>query len=122
MASLTRSKRASADSAVGAYVSTANVGAYLIAVKNADTNAQDLRTATAALEAIDIMMQNINAIGYTVTDSAAGTLSVLVDNSQHDAASLRVIIRSLEADRDDSTVNVDFTGSTVTKATTITVA
>ena len=122
MASLTRSKRASADSAVGAFVSTANVGAYLIAVKNADTNAQDLRTATAALEAIDIMMQNINAIGYTVTDSAAGTLSVLVDNSQHDAASLQVIIRSLEADRDDSTVNVDFSGSTVTKATTITVA
>ena len=122
MASLTRSKRASADSAVGAYVSTANVGAYLIAVKNADTNAQDLRTATAALEAIDIMMQNINAIGYTVTDSAAGTLSVLVDNTQHDAASLQVIIRSLEADRDDSTVNVDFSGSTVTKATTITVA
>jgi hypothetical protein len=33
-----------------------------------------------------------------------------------------VIIRSLEADRDDSTVNVDFTGSTVTAATTITVA
>ena len=122
MASLERSKRASADSAVGAFVSTANVGAYIIAVKNADTNAQDLRTATAALEAIDIMMQNINAIGYTVTDSAAGTLSVLVDNSQHDAASLQVIIRSLEADRDDSTVNVDFTGSTVTQATTITVA
>ena len=122
MASLARSKRASADAAVGAFVSTANVGAYLIAVKNADGNTQDLRTATAALEAIDIMMQNINAIGYTVTNSAAGTLSVLVDNSQHDAASLRVIIRSLEADRDDSTVNVDFTGSTVTAATTITVA
>jgi hypothetical protein len=122
MASLTRSKRASGDSAVGAFVSTANVGAYLIAVKNADTNAQDLRTATAALEAIDIMMQNINAIGYTVTNSAAGTLSVLVDNSQHNAASLQVIIRSLEADRDDSTVNVDFSGSTVTQATTITVA
>jgi len=122
MASLTRSKRASSDAAVGTFVSTANVGAYLIAVKNADTNAQDLRTATAALEAIDIMMQNINAIGYTVTDSAAGTVSVLVDNSQHDADSLQVIIRSLEADRDDSTVNVDFTGSTVTPATTITVA
>ena len=50
------------------------------------------------------------------------TVSVLVDNSQHDAASLQVILRSLEADRDDSTVNVDFTGSTVTQATTITVA
>ena len=122
MASLARSKRASADSAVGAFVSTANVGAYIIAVKNADGNAQDLTTATAALEAIDIMMQNINAIGYTVTDSAAGTLSVLVDNSQHNAASLQVILRSLEADRDDSTVNVDFTGTTVTAATTITVA
>ena len=122
MASLTRSKRASADAAVGAFVSTANVGAYLIAVKNADGNTQDLRTATAALEAIDIMMQNINAIGYTVTNTDAGNVSVLVDNSQHNAASLQVIIRSLEADRDDSTVNVDFSGSTVTPATTITVA
>ena len=122
MASLTRSKRAAADAAVNSFVSTANVGAYLIAVKNADGNTQDLRTATAALEAIDIMMQNINAIGYTVTNTSAGNVSVLVDNSQHDAASLRVIIRSLEADRDDSTVNVDFSGSTVTKATTITVA
>jgi hypothetical protein len=122
MASLTRSKRASSDAAVGTFVSTANVGAYLIAVKNADGNAQDLTTATAALEAIDIMMQNINAIGYTVANDATGTLSVLVDNSQHNAASLQVILRSLEADRDDSTVNVDFTGTTVTAATTITVA
>lgn len=123
MASLSRSKRSSADSAVGAYVTTANVGAFLITVKNADTNNQDLRTATAALEAIDILMQNINAIGYTVTNSAAGTVSVLVDKTQWDAAALQRVVRAIgPADRDDSTVDVDFTGSTVAAATTVTVA
>jgi len=122
MASITRNN-STTPFAVGAYVQTSNVGAYIITVKNSDNNVQDLRTATGSLEAIEMLVSNLNVLGYTITNSGAGTISVLVDNSQHDATSIRDLVRNfVSADRDDSTENLGFGGSTVTAATTITVA
>jgi hypothetical protein len=122
MASITRTN-STTPFAVGAYVQTSNVGAYIITVKNSDNNVQDLRTATGSLEAIEMLVSNLNVLGYTITNSGAGTISVLVDNSQHDANSIQDLVRNfVNADRDDSTENLGFGGSTVAAATTVTVA
>ena len=68
---------------VGSYRSSANIGAYLVTVKNASASAQDIRAEDdAANEVVEAIMMATNAIGSSFTSTpgliATGfTVSVL---------------------------------------------
>ena len=108
--------------AVGTYVQTANVGAFIITCQNVSNVAQDLRNETGANEVIQMILHATNAIGYTITNSNAGTITLLVDNSQWNAAALQVAIRALGSVTGDDSTSIDLTGSDVLAATTLTAA
>ena len=103
---------------VGSYRSSANIGAYLVTVKNASASAQDIRAEDdASNEVVEAIMMATNAIGSSFTDSTAGTATLLVDGSQHDAASLQAVLRGLGTAVGPN--NIDVTGSDCAEATAI---
>ena len=108
--------------AVGTYVQTANVGAFKVVCQNTSDAAQDLRNETGANEVIQMILHATNALGYTIADANTGVVTLLVDNSQWDAASLQVAIRALGSVTGDDSTSIDLTGSDVTVATTLTAA
>lgn len=106
---------------VGSYRSSANIGAYLVTVKNASASAQDIRAEDdAANEVVEAIMMATNAIGSSFTDSTAGTATLLVDGSQHDAASLQAVLRGLGTAVGPN--DIDMSGTTVAAASTLTAA
>ena len=108
--------------AVGTYVQTANVGAFKVVCQNTSDAAQDLRNETGANEVIQMILHATNAVGYTIADANTGVVTLLVDNSQWDAASLQVAIRQLGSVTGDDSTSIDLTGSDVTAAATVTAA
>ena len=108
--------------AVGTYVQTANVGAFKVVCQNTSDAAQDLRNETGANEVILMILHATNALGYTIADANTGVVTLLVDNSQWDAASLQVAIRQLGSVTGDDSTSIDLTGSDVTAAATVTAA
>jgi hypothetical protein len=122
MASLTRSKQYAATYAVGSYVQNANIGAFLVTVRGGSNAVQDLRNETGSREVIEMIVRNTNAIGYTITNSAAGTITLLVDNSQWDAAGLQATIRGIASISGDDSTSIAVEDSTVAAATTVTAA
>ena len=108
--------------AVGTYVQTANVGAFKVVCQNTSDAAQDLRNETGANEVIQMILHATNALGYTIANANTGVVTLLVDNSQWDAASLQVAIRQLGSVTGDDSTSIDLTGSDVTAATTLTAA
>jgi hypothetical protein len=108
--------------AVGTYVQTANVGAFKVVCQNTSDAAQDLRNETGANEVIQMILHATNALGYTIADANTGVVTLLVDNSQWDAASLQVAIRQLGSVTGDDSTSIDLTGSDVTAAATVTAA
>tara|TARA_B100000212_G_scaffold190323_1_gene143468 strand:+ start:4569 stop:4931 length:363 start_codon:yes stop_codon:yes gene_type:complete len=106
---------------VGSYRSTANIGAFLVTIKNASNSAQDIRAEDdAANEVVEAVMMATNAIGSSFTDSNAGTATLLVDDTQWDAASLQAAIRHLGTAVGPN--DIDVSGSTVAAASTLTAA
>lgn len=106
---------------VGSYRSSANIGAYKLTVQNASDSAQDIRAEDdAANEVVEAIMMATNAIGSSFTDSTAGTATLLVDDTQWDAASLQAAIRHLGTTVGPN--DIDVTGSDVVAATTLTAA
>ena len=106
---------------VGAYRSSANIGAYKLTVQNASDSAQDIRAEDdAANEVVEAIMMATNAIGSSFTDSTAGTATLLVDGSQHDAASLQAVLRGLGTAVGPN--DIDMSGTTVAAASTLTAA
>ena len=106
---------------VGSYRSSANIGAYLVTVKNASASAQDIRAEDdAANEVVEAIMMATNAIGSSFTDSTAGTATLLVDGSQHDAASLQAVLRGLGTAVGPNDIHMS--GTTVAAASTLTAA
>ena len=106
---------------VGSYRSSANIGAYLVTVKNASASAQDIRAEDdAANEVVEAIMMATNAFGSSFTDSTAGTATLLVDGSQHDAASLQAVLRGLGTAVGPN--DIDMSGTTVAAASTLTAA
>ena len=65
-------------------------------------------------------MMATNAIGSSFTDSTAGTATLLVDGSQHDAASLQAVLRGLGTAVGPN--DIDMSGTTVAAASTLTAA
>ena len=108
--------------AVGTYVQTANVGAFKVVCQDTSDAAQDLRNETGANEVIQMILHATNAVGYTIADANTGVVTLLVDNSQWDAASLQVAIRQLGSVTGDDSTSIDLTGSDVTAAATVTAA
>ena len=106
---------------VGSYRTSANIGAFLVTVKNASYAAVDIRAEDdAANEAVEAIMMATNTLGASFTDSNAGTGTILVDSSQWDAASLQAAIRHLGTAVGPN--NIDMSLSTVAAASTLTAA
>ena len=106
---------------VGSYRTSANIGAFLVTVKNASNAAVDIRAEDdAANEAVEAIMMATNTLGASFTDSNAGTGTILVDSSQWDAASLQAAIRQLGTAVGPN--NIDMSLSTVAAASTLTAA
>lgn len=113
---------------------TPNCSLFLVSVKNNDGDAVDLRTedgSTADINlglTVEAIVKEIGPLAYFVTDSAAGTIHIVMDKNAN-ASDLQTRIRAIgvsESGDDGSTIigpnNKDISGSTVAAATSFTVA
>jgi hypothetical protein len=121
MASITRTI-STTPFAVGTYVQTSNVGAFKVTVIGAGAVTQDLRNENASREVIEMILTATNAIGYTIANANTGIMTLLVDNSQWNAAALQVAIRALSSVQGDDSTATDTSATTVAAATTLTAA
>ena len=97
-----------------------NAKAFLVTVKNAGGSARDLRAEDDAVdETVEAIVKELNPLIFLVTDSAAGTIHLVMDVSRS-AADLQARIRALGTAVGPNTVDV--TGTTVADAASITVA
>ena len=106
---------------MGSYRSCANIGANLVTVINASESAHDIRAEDdAANEVVEAIMMATNAIGSSFADANTGVATLLVDDTQWDAASLQAAVRALGTTVGPN--NMDATASDVVAATTLTAA
>ena len=106
---------------VGSYRTSANIGAFLVTVKNASASAQDIRAEDdAANEVVEAIMMATNTLGASFADADTGVATILVYSSQWDAASLQASIRHLGTAVGPN--NIDVSGTTVAAASTLTAA
>ena len=106
-----------------------NANAFLITVKNAGATAIDLRAEDDAVdEAVEQIVKELNPLMFFVTNSNAGTIHVVMDQSTNSAAELQVRIRRIGIDGGGATTtsigpnDIDISGTTVAAAASITVA
>jgi hypothetical protein len=104
-----------------------NCNIYLFTIKKGDTVAVDLRAEDDAVnETVEQIIKEFNPAAYFITDSAAGTMHMILDKSQNSASELQIQLRRIGDSNDDgSTVGpnlIDISGSTVAVAASFTVA
>jgi len=105
-----------------------NANAFLITVKNAAASAIDLRAEDDAVdEVVEQIVKEINPLMFFVTNSSAGTIHVIMDQSVNSASELQVRIRRIGIDSGASTTSIgpndiDISGTTVAAGASITVA
>ena len=106
-----------------------NANAFLITVKNAGASAIDLRAEDDAVdETVEQIVKEINPLMFFVTNSSAGTIHVIMDQSVNSASELQVRIRRIGIDGGGATTtsigpnDIDISGTTVAAAASITVA
>jgi len=104
-----------------------NCNIYLFTIKKGDTVAVDLRAEDDAVnETVEQIIKEFNPAAYFITNSAAGTMHMILDKSQNSATELQVQLRRIGDSNDDgSTVGpnlIDISGSTVAVAASFTVA
>ena len=93
---------------------------YLLTVQNAANTAQDLRAEDDAVEeAAEYIMKELSPLMYMVTNSAAGTIHVVMDNNSS-AADMQIRIRRLGTTVGPN--NIDVTGSDVTAGTSVVIS
>ena len=100
-----------------------SIQAYLITVKNSGASAQDLRPETGAGKTIDAIFRLLpqGIIAYFIANSAAGTISLIVDGVNAPvAAALQTDIRALGSAVGTNTIDV--TGTTVAVGASLAVA
>lgn len=91
--------------------------AFLVTIQNASNTAIDLRAEDDAVEeAVEYIMKELNPLMYLVTNSNAGTISVIADNHLS-AADMQARIRALGTTVGPN--NIDVTGSDVALATSV---
>ena len=104
---------------VGDFTTGTLIQKHSIACILVDTGA-DLRTEDdATREAVERALQMIQPLAYEVTDDNSGKIHAVVDSSQFDAASLQKHLRAIGTDDVNS---YNFSGTTVTAGTSLTVA
>ena len=97
-----------------------NAKAYLVTIQNAANSAIDLRAEDDAVEeAAEYIMKELNAIMFLVTNSNAGTISVIMDNNSS-AADMQARIRALGTTVGPN--NIAVTGSDVAAGTSVVVS
>jgi hydroxymethylpyrimidine pyrophosphatase-like HAD family hydrolase len=105
-----------------------NVNAFLITVKNAAASAIDLRAEDDAVdEAVEQIIKELNPLMFFVTNSSAGTIHVIMDQSINSASELQTRIRRIGIDSGATTTSIgpndiDISGTTVAAGASITVA
>lgn len=106
-----------------------NANAFLITVKNAAASAIDLRAEDDAVdETVEQIVKEINPLMFFVTNTAAGTIHVIMDQSVNSATELQVRIRRIGIDGGGATTtsigpnDIDISGTTVAAGSSITVA
>lgn len=104
-----------------------NCNIYLFTIKKGDTVAVDLRAEDDAVnETVEQIIKEFNPAAYFITDSAAGTIHMILDKNQNSASELQIQLRRIgDSVSDGSTVGpnlVDISGSTVAAAASFTVA
>ena len=105
-----------------------NANAFLITVKNVSASARDLRAEDDAVdETVEMIVKEINPLMFFVTNTSAGTIHVIMDQSINSAAELQVRIRRIGIDSGASTTSIgpndiDISGTTVAAGASITVA
>ena len=55
---------------------------------------------------VELIVKNTNSIAYFTKDASTGLISLVVDNSQHDATSLAAIIETITGVGTDTIVEV----------------
>jgi hypothetical protein len=102
-----------------------NANAFLVTVKNSSASAIDLRAEDDAVdEAVEQIIKELNPLMFFVTDSAAGTMHIVMDKSTSDASELQTRIRRIGKDSGASTTSIgpndiDISGTTVTAAASL---
>jgi len=97
-----------------------NAKAYLVTIENAANTAQDLRAEDDAVEeAAEYIMKELSPLMYMVTNSAAGTIHVVMDNNSS-AADMQIRIRRLGTTVGPN--NIDVTGSDVAAGTSVVIS
>ena len=105
-----------------------NVNAFLITVKNTSASAIDLRAEDDAVdEAVEQIIKELNPLMFFVTNSSAGTIHVIMDQSINSASELQTRIRRIGIDSGATTTSIgpndiDISGTTVAAGASITVA
>ena len=102
-----------------------NANAFLVTVKNSSASAIDLRAEDDAVdEAVEQIVKELNPLMFFVTNSAAGTMHIIMDKSTSDASELQTRIRQIGKDSGASTTSIgpndiDISGTTVTAAASL---
>ena len=92
---------------------------YLLTVQNASNTAIDLRAEDDAVnEAVEAIIMEIAPLAYFITDSAAGTVALIMDKNIDDHTELQTRIRRIGKDSGASTTSIgpndiDISGSDV---------
>ena len=92
---------------------------YLLTVQNASNTAIDLRGEDDAVnEAVEAIIMEIAPLAYFITDSAAGTVALIMDINVDDHTELQTRIRRIGVDSGASTTSIgpndiDISGSDV---------
>ena len=105
-----------------------NCNAYLITVKNAAASAIDLQAEDDAMdEVVEMIIKELNPMAFYMPADSSGKIHVIMDKGINDATELRTRIRQIGKDAGASTTSVggndvDISGTTVTLATSLTLA
>ena len=92
---------------------------YLLTVQDASNTAIDLRAEDDAVnEAVEAIIMEIAPLAYFITDSAAGTVALIMDFNIDDHTELQTRIRQIGKDSGASTTSIgpndiDISGSDV---------
>jgi len=98
-----------------------NCNMFVIQVQNVSNSNRDLRAEDDAVdEAVEFLVKELNPLAFFVVDAATGLVYVVMDKNVSSAAELQTRIRNMGS---SVGVNaVDFRGTDVTLATSLTLA
>jgi hypothetical protein len=105
-----------------------NCNAYLITVKIANATAVDLQAEDDGMdEVVEQILKEINPLAFYMPADNSGKIHVIMDKSVNDATELRTRIRNVGKPASGTVTavgpnSIDISGTTVTLATSLTIA